>query len=69
MEPAVIETVRIHEAWTHLAEELVRWGEFNRAKDMATEASLHARILKDADCYANTLLTLSNIAYIEGSSA
>lgn len=69
MEPLVVENVRIHEAWSDLAEELIRWGEFGRAKDMATEASLHARILKDPDCYAKTLLSLSNIAFVEGSSA
>jgi len=69
MEPLVVESVRIHEAWCVLAEELIKWGEFSRAKDLATEASLHARILKDADCYAKTLLSLSNIAFVEGSSA
>lgn len=69
MEPLVVETVRIHEAWACLGEELVKWGEFARAKDLAQEASLHARILKDADSYAKTLLSLSTIAYVEGSSA
>jgi len=69
MEPLVVESVRIHEAWCVLAEELIKWGDFSRAKDLATEASLHARILKDADCYAKTLLSLSNIAFVEGSSA
>jgi len=28
MEPLVIETVRIHEGWCTLAEELVKWGDF-----------------------------------------
>jgi len=69
MEPLVVESVRIHEAWAILAEELIKWGEFQRAKDLATEASLHARILKDADCYARSLIALSTIAYVEGNSA
>jgi hypothetical protein len=69
MEPHVIETVRIHEAWSDLADELIKWGEFARAKDLATEASLHSRILKDADSYAKSLLSLSTIAFVEGNSA
>lgn len=28
MEPLVIESIRIHEAWSVLAEELIKWGEF-----------------------------------------
>lgn len=68
-EPLVIETVRIHESWADLGEELVKWGEFARAKDLAQEASLHSRILKDADCYAKSLLTLSTVAFVEGHSA
>lgn len=69
MEPLVIESVRIHEAWSCLAEELIKWGEFQRAKDLATESSLHSRILKDADCYAKSLLSLSTISFVEGNSA
>jgi len=69
MDPLVIETVRIHESWIALSEELVKWGEYTRAKDMATEASLHSRILQDADNYARSLLTLSTIAFVEGGSA
>ena len=68
-EPLVIETVRIHEAWATLAEELLKWGEFKRSKDLATESALHSRILKDADCYSRSLLTLSSIAFVEGNSA
>jgi hypothetical protein len=69
MEPLEIKSLRIHEAWAVLAEELIKWGEFQRAKDLATESSLHARILKDPDCYAKTLISLSQIAFTEGSSA
>lgn len=69
MEPLVIENVRIHEAWALLAEELIKWGDFQRAKDLATEASIHSRILKDADCYAKSLISLSTISFIEGNSA
>ena len=69
MEPLVIESVKIHEAWLLLGEELVKWGEFSRAKELATEASLHSRILKDPDSYSRSLLTLSTIAFVEGASA
>lgn len=69
MEPLVVESIRIHETWAVLAEELIKWGEFSRAKNLAQEASLHARILKDADCYARALVALSTIAYVEGNSA
>jgi hypothetical protein len=68
-EPLVIETVKIHEAWATLGEELLKWGEFKRSKDLVTESALHSRILKDADCYSRSLLTLSSIAFVEGSSA
>jgi hypothetical protein len=45
--PHVVESIRIHESWLAYAEELLRWGEFVRAKVLLKEASLHARILKD----------------------
>ena len=38
MEPAVIENISIHEAWLAYAEELSKWGEFVRAKELAKEA-------------------------------
>lgn len=47
MEPHVVEVVYVHEAWLTYAEELLRWGEFRRSKEFASEAALHARILKD----------------------
>lgn len=47
MEPCVVESIRIHESWISLAEELLKWGEFLRANKLAKEANLHARILKD----------------------
>ena len=46
-EPLVVESIRTHESWLDLAEELIKWGEFTRAKTLANEANLHARILKD----------------------
>jgi hypothetical protein len=61
--------VRIHEAWATLSEELIKWGEFQRAKELATESALHSRILKDADCYGRSLLSLSSVAFVEGNSA
>jgi len=45
--PHVVENIRIHESWLAYAEELVRWGEFVKAKTLLKEANLHARILKD----------------------
>ena len=45
LEPRVIEMVRVHETWLGYAEELIKWGEFSRVKDLAKEVSLHARIL------------------------
>jgi hypothetical protein len=68
MESRVIETVRIHDSWSLLAEELVKWGEFTRAKDLAREASMHSRILKDSDCYTRSLIVLSKLALIEGDT-
>jgi len=47
LDPLVVESVKMHEQWLGLAEELLRWGEFVRAKTLAKEANLHARILKD----------------------
>jgi hypothetical protein len=46
-EPKVIENIRIHESWLELAVELLRWGEFTRAKSLVQESNLHSRILKD----------------------
>ena len=46
-EPKVIEMVRVHESWLGYAEELLRWGEFTRVKDLAKEVALHSRILQD----------------------
>lgn len=47
MEPKVLESIRIHEVWIQYAEELLKWGEFIKAKEFIMEANLHARILKD----------------------
>jgi len=47
MEPLVVESIRVHESWLDYAEELLKWGEFVRAKTLLTEANTHARILKD----------------------
>ena len=68
MKVRVIESIRIHESWSFLAKELVKWGEFARAKEIAKEASIHSRILKDPDSYTRSLLVLSQIALIEGDS-
>lgn len=57
-DPSVIESVRIHEAWLLYSEELLKWGDFQKAKDLAKEVSLHARILKDQDSYTRSLLVL-----------
>lgn len=68
-EPQVVEAIKIHEAWVGLAEELLKWGEFARAKNLATEAALHAGIFKDADSYTKAMLVLSSVAFVEGASA
>jgi hypothetical protein len=68
-EPLVLESIRIHEVWALYAEELLKWGEFILAKEFVMEVTLHSRILKDQDTYANSLLMLSSIAYLEGDSA
>lgn len=52
-----------------MAEELLKWGEFARAKNLAMEAGLHAGILKDADSYTKAMLVLASVAFVEGSSA
>jgi hypothetical protein len=65
----VVESIRIHESWLAYAEELLRWGEFVRAKVLLKEAALHARILKDQDSYAKALLLIAQIQYLEGESA
>ena len=51
--------LRTHETWLGYAEELVRWGEFARTKDLAKEVALHARILQDQDSYSRALLILA----------
>jgi len=68
-EPHVVENIRIHESWLAYAEELVRWGEFVRAKVLLKESNLHARILKDQDSYAKSLLLIAQIQFLEGESA
>ena len=45
--PMVLEQIRIHESWLALAEELIKWGDYVKAKDLLKEVNLHARILKD----------------------
>lgn len=59
----------MHEAWLLYSEELIKWGDFSKAKDMAKECNLHARILKDQDSYTRSLLVLQTVAYLEGDSA
>ena len=66
--PLVLEQLRIHESWLQLAEEHIRWGAYVKAKDLLKEVNLHARILKDQAGYAQSLLSLSTIAYLEGES-
>ena len=61
MTPLVVESIRIHESWLDYAEELLKWGEFVRAKTLLTEANTHARILKDQDSYAKSLLYITQI--------
>ena len=61
MTPLVVESIRIHESWLDYAEELLKWGEFVRAKTLLTEANTHARILKDQDSYAKSLLYIAQI--------
>jgi len=46
-EPVVLEQIKIHEMWIQYAEELLRWGEFVKAKEFILEVSIHSRILKD----------------------
>lgn len=46
-EPVILESIKIHEIWILYAEELLRWGEFIKAKDFVLESNMHARILKD----------------------
>ena len=47
LEPNVLESTRKHQGWLTLANELMRWGEFVRAKELYLETNLHSRILKD----------------------
>lgn len=68
-EPVVLENIRIHEVWILYAEELIKWGEFIKAKDFILETNIHSRILKDQDNYSKSFLLLSTIAYLEGESA
>ena len=66
--PLVLEQIRIHESWLQLAEEHIKWGNYVRAKDLLKEVNLHARILKDQNLFATSLLSLSTIAFLEGES-
>jgi hypothetical protein len=68
-EPLVLEQLKVHELWVLYAEELMRWGEFVRAKDFILESNIHARILKDQERYAQSLMLLSTVAFLEGESA
>ena len=69
MTPHVVESIRVHESWLSYAEELLKWGEFVRAKTLLMEANTHARILKDQDSYAKSLLYIAQVQYLEGESA
>lgn len=66
--PFILEQRMIHNSWMILAEELLKWGHFIRAKDLLKEVNLHARILKDQRSYAKSLMLLSTVAYLEGES-
>jgi hypothetical protein len=46
-EPLVLESIKIHEVWILYADELLKWGEYIKAKDFIIETNLHSRILKD----------------------
>ena len=65
----MLENIRIHEVWIQYAEELIKWGEYIKAKDFILESNLHSRILKDQDNYSKSFLLLSTIAFLEGESA
>ena len=67
-EPMILESIKIHEIWIQYAEELLRWGEFIKAKDFILEANIHSRILKDQEVYSQSLMLLSTIAFLEGES-
>lgn len=47
LEAVVLESLKIHEVWIMYADELLKWGEFIKAKDFILETYLHSRILKD----------------------
>lgn len=66
--PFVLEQVRIHESWVQLGEEHIKWGNYVTAKALLKEVNIHSRVLKDQAIYANSLLSLSTIAYLEGES-
>ena len=68
-EPLVLEQIKIHEVWVSYAEELLKWGEFVKAKEFILEVNIHARILKDQEVYSQSLMMLSTIAFLEGESA
>lgn len=68
-EPFVLEQVKVYEVWLNYAEELLRWGEFVKAKEFILEVNIHSRILKDQDIYSQSLMMLSTIAFLEGESA
>lgn len=51
-EPVILESLRIHEIWILYAEELMKWGEFVRAKEFVLEVNIHSRILKDQELFS-----------------
>lgn len=65
----MLESIRIHEVWIDYGEELLKWGDFIKAKDFILEANLHSRVLKDQNRYATSLMMLSTLAFLEGESA
>lgn len=51
-EPFVLEQIKIHQTWIQYAEELLKWGEFVKAKEFIIEVNIHSRILKDQEIYS-----------------
>jgi hypothetical protein len=64
----VLSDIRIHESWLDLAVESMLWGEYNQAKLLLQEVSIHSRILKDQASFAKALMHMSTIKYLEGES-
>ena len=62
---SIVDDLKIHVSWLHLAQELFRFGYYNICKEILDEVIFHSLVLKDKLNYIKSLQIISRILFIE----